>query len=382
MQREKERSDMSFAPDRVINDNAVDWDKLRGSSVLITGGTGLVGSVLARTLLYANKKTGADIRITLAVRNMDKARRLYGGAAGVTLIQYDLASPGAEASLSPSPAYPGIEGPFDYIIHCAAVTSSAMMVNSPVETIELAYNGSSTMLRTARDNNVKGMVYISSMEVYGQTDESMNPVTEEQLGYVDLRNVRSSYQESKRICELLCTSYASEYGVRVVSARLAQTFGAGVSPEEGRVFAQFARSIIEGRDIVLHTDGMSVGNYCATEDMAAAVLILLTRGVPGEAYNVANEDNSRTICEMAQLCAEKIAEGRIGVVFDIPEKSSFGYAPPTKLRLSSAKLRGLGWEPQYTLEDMYRAMITYWDSCAAEAVGEGDGDCVRAAEDS
>ncbi len=356
---------MVWAPDRVIDDQAVEWDKLRGSSVLITGGTGLVGSVIARTLLYANEKTGAGIKITLAVRNTDKAKRLYGGAAGVTLVQCDLAA-------AASPAGPGatdkiIEGNYDYIIHCAAVTSSAMMVNNPVETIELAYNGTSALLRTARENNVKGMVFISSMEAYGQTDADMNPVTEDMLGYVNLSNVRSSYQESKRICELLCTSYAAEYGVRVVNARLAQTFGAGVSPEEGRVFAQFARSIIEGRDIVLHTDGMSAGNYCDTEDMAAAVLILLTRGVPGETYNVANEENSRTIREMAQLCAEKIAGGRIGVVFDIPEQSSYGYAPATKLRLSSAKLRGLGWEPRYSLEDMYRAMIGYWAGCA-----EGD----------
>ena len=341
---------MAFTPDRVINDKQIEWDKLRGSRILITGGTGLIGSVLARTLLYANRVNSTDIKITLVVRDTIKAKRIYGKRySELTFIQQDLMTEKI------------IEGSYDYIIHCAAITSSSMMITSPVETIELSYRGTSALLKTARQNNVKGMVYISSMEVYGVTTEEMNPVTEDRLGIICLDNVRSSYQESKRLCELLCTSYAEEYGVNVVSARLAQTFGAGVDKSDGRVFAQFARSITEGRDIVLHTAGDSSGNYCDTADMASAVLILLTKGVRGQSYNVANENNSCTVKEMAELCAGTIAGGKIKVVYDIPEDNSFGYAPVTRLRLSSARLRSLGWDPQYSLSDMYLSMIDHWN---------------------
>ena len=64
------------------------------------------------------------------------------------------------------------------------------------------------------------------------------------------------------MCECLCSAYASEYQLPVKIARLAQTFGAGVNPSETRVFAQFARSLIHGEDIILHTEGKSYGNYC------------------------------------------------------------------------------------------------------------------------
>ena len=335
--------------DRVINDCSVDWESLKDSTVLITGGTGLVGSIIVKSLLHSNKVNNTNIRVVVVTRSLAKAEAVLGNDSNLSFIESDI------TDLS------SLDTACDYIIHCAAITSSALMVSMPVETIDTSYQGTKAMLELARENNAKGMVYISSMEVYGVTTSDMNPVTENKLGFVSLENVRSSYQESKRICELLCTSYASEYGVKVCTARLAQTFGAGVSKDEGRIFAQFAKSVIEGTDIVLHTKGESVGNYCDTSDTVAGILCILTRGASGEAYNVSNDDNSCHIYEMAELCANKLAGGSIKVVFDIPEGNLYGYAPATEMRLSSAKLQELGWKPSYSLEDMYHRMISYWN---------------------
>ena len=341
---------MSHILDRVINDKCIDWSSLKGSSVLVTGGTGLVGSVIVRTLLYANKTIDAGIDITLIVRNPSKAALLFeDDFDSLNIIEADLGK-----GIS-------VEGKYDYIIHCASITNSAMMVKNPVETIDTSYRGTFAMLELARQSNSKGMVYVSSMEAYGVTTERMNPITEEKLGTVDLSNVRSSYQEGKRICELLCTSFAHEYGVKVCSARLAQTFGYGVSSAETRVFAQFARSILDRHDIVLHTKGDSVGNYCDTTDTVAAILCLLTSGVAGDTYNVANEANSCKINEMASLCADRISKGAISVIYDIPESNTFGYAPATCMRLDASKMRSLGWTPLFSLEDMYTHLIAYWN---------------------
>ncbi|SCW54768.1 Nucleoside-diphosphate-sugar epimerase [Ruminococcaceae bacterium YRB3002] len=335
--------------DRVINDNAIGWDSLRGSSILVTGGTGLVGSVIVRVLLRANEVLGLDTAVTIVTRDSSRAGEVFGALADqIRVITSDIKN------------IDKIKGDYDYIIHCAAVTDSKSMITKPVETIDLSYNGTLATLKLASQQHVKGMVYISSMEIYGVTDKSMNPISEKKLGYVDLTNVRSSYQESKRICELLCNSYAQEYGVPVMSARLAQTFGFGVRKTEGRIFAQFAKAAMEGSDIVLHTRGESVGNYVDTLDMAAAVLLLLTRGTPGQAYNVANESNSCMIREMAQLVADNIAGGKTGIVYDIPESNVHGYAPDTAMRLDASRLRELGWSPRFSLEDMYRNMMDYW----------------------
>ena len=186
-------------------------------------------------------------------------------------------------------------------------------------------------------------------------------ITEEKLGYIDVHNVRSSYSEGKRIGELLCSSYHSQFGVPVKMARLAQTFGAGVPSTDGRVFAQFARSLINGEDIVLHTKGGSVGNYCYTADVVEGILTLLTKGESGQSYNIVNENTSMMIREVASLVADDLGEGKIKVIFDIPTDNKYGYPPETKMRLSGQKMRDLGWTPGYDLPDMFRRLIAYWE---------------------
>jgi nucleoside-diphosphate-sugar epimerase len=233
------------------------------------------------------------------------------------------------------------------------------MVSDPIGTIRTAIDGTETMLRLAVEKKVKAFVYISSMEIYGQP-KNEGKTAEKDLGYVDIGTVRSCYPEGKRMCECLCTAYAAQHGVNVKSARLAQTFGAGVLPTENRVFAQFARSAVNGEDIVLHTTGESEGNYVYTADAVRAILLLLQKGEPGEAYNVANEASHITIRSMAEMVAKEIAGGKINVVIDIPEDSaSLGYAPPVKMQLDASKLRSLGWEPTVGLADAYKRMICW-----------------------
>ena len=140
-------------------------------------------------------------------------------------------------------------------------------------------------------------------------------------------------------------------------ARLSQTFGAGILPGENRVFAQFARSAMESKDIVLHTKGLSEGNYCYTRDTVIALLLILLNGKNAEAYNVANPETHTTIADMAKMVCEKLGDNKIKVVFDIPETNMFGYAADTKMKLNSDKLKNLGWMPQIGLEEAYRRMM-------------------------
>src|SRR6202012_3737013 len=132
------------------------------------------------------------------------------------------------------------------------------------------------------------VVCASSMEVYGHGLTGV--VTENDLGTLDPRDPRSSYPEAKRRAEALAVGYAAEHGLRTINARLALTFGAGVSndPSNTRVPLQFARSALLGRDIELHTDGAGLTNVCYLGDAVRALLLLATDGAPSEAYNIAN----------------------------------------------------------------------------------------------
>ncbi len=196
------------------------------------------------------------------------------------------------------------------------------------------------------------------MEVLGITNPLLEWVKEENYGYIDILNVRSSYSESKRMAECMCTSYAYEYGLPIKIARLAQTFGSGVSFMENRVFAQFAKSVINKTDIILHTNGESMGNYCYTRDVVISILILLIKGQMGEAYIVTNELSTCKIKDMAYMVADKLAHKEISVLFNIPKNNLvYGYAPEVKMKLNAGKMRALGWKAEIGLEESYKRMI-------------------------
>lgn len=318
------------------------YDKLKNRTVLVTGATGLIGVSIVRALLAIG-----NIHIIAFIRNIEKAKRIYEGIE-VNDLEFIIGDITKEISVKNS---------VDYIIHCASVTGSKAMIEKPVETLATSIDGTRNVLELAREKKCQSVVYISSMEMYGSFQTAGKDITEDVLGFINPLTIRSNYPESKRLCENMCVAYLSEYGVSVKIARLAQTFGAGILPSENRVFAQFARSVINSEDIVLHTNGLSEGNYCYIRDCVTGILTILLLGQNGEAYNVSNPASHTTIVQMAQMVCEKIANGKIKVVFDIPESNTYGYAAETKMKLNSDKLQKLGWKPEIGLEESYKRMI-------------------------
>lgn len=235
---------------------AITWDALNNSTVLITGATGLIGSQLVRAILAVNRIHSSQIRILAMVRSKDKASQIFGNLLQrpeLEIITGDITCPICT------------DHEVDYIIHTASVTTSKQFITHPVDAIEVAVRGTKNVLELAKDKRCRSVVYLSSMEVYGTVASADNHrTTEDELGYIALSSVRSCYPEGKRLCENMCVCYAAQYGVPVKIARLSQTFGAGVSLNDNRVFAQFAKAAIAGKDIVLHTKGSSNGNYCYT----------------------------------------------------------------------------------------------------------------------
>ena len=350
----------------ILSNSNLPFHQYRNSTFLITGSTGLIGSLLIKNLLFCNKKFSLNLKIIAVIRNEKKAKNIfkeYLTDAALTFYHADLRTDELNITCS-----------LDYIIHAAAITSSKKIVENPVDTIQTELHGLESIFKLALKNKVKCVEYISSMEVYGSINQK-DKVEETQLGQIDLSNVRSCYPESKRMCECMCKAYASQYGVHIVSARLAQTFGAGILQKENRVFAQFARSVINNRNIILHTEGKSEGNYVYTRDAVKGILMLLVNGHSGEVYNITNEDNHMTIREMAETVALKIADGKISVKTDIEKsKEQLGYAPDVKLFLSAEKIKKIGWNAEVSMEDAYRRMIS--DMVEEENINEKEN-CVN-----
>lgn len=333
----------------IANSSMVSWDKFDGKSVFVTGATGLIGSQIVMALDRYNQLHDGNITIYALARNMDKAKNVFAECSDkVVIVVGDMTG---EINIS---------GNVDYIVHGASMTSSKDFVDLPVETIMTGINGTNNILSFAKDKKVEGFIYLSSLEAYGVTDPEKKTILESDSGYINQLVPRSSYSEGKRMAECLCISYASEYGVPVKIARLCQTFGPGVVYSDNRVFAQFAKSSIENKDIVLKTTGETYRNYCYTRDAVTGILKVLSDGEVAEVYNIANPDTGISICDMAKMVADKISQRKIKVVFDIAEDvSKLGYGPTIKISLDTAKLEALGWRAEVGLEDSFVRMIEY-----------------------
>lgn len=195
---------------------------------------------------------------------------------------------------------------------------------------------------------------------YGQVESEL-PISETAGGFLDAMEVRNSYPEAKRLVECLAASHASEFGTDVKVVRLTQTFGPGVVPDDRRVFAEFARCALEGRDIVLLTDDSKRNSYLYTADAVSALLHVGALGEAGHAYNVANDATFCSIREMAGLVAKRIADGRISVRVEIDDEAAKRFRKGSVLNLDTTRLRGLGWRPRVGLAEMYERMIASWE---------------------
>lgn len=314
--------------------NYFDMSVFDGKTILVTGATGLIGKLCVKSLL----NSGYNTQVIALVRDEEKAKNIFGESKRLTYLVQDI-----NQRINTTRRV-------DYIIHAASTTSSKDFVEKPVETIYTAINGSRNILEFAKNKRLEGMVYLSSLEIYG-VNEKEN-IKEMDYGYIDILNPRSSYSESKKMVETMCISYGTEYGVPVKIARLAQTFGAGVSISDNRVFAQFAKAIINKENIVLHTKGETKRNYCYTTDAVRGIFTILTKGENNNAYNVANENSYCSISEMAHLLENEYTK----VEYKIDEVNR-GYNPTVKIALNTEKLNALGWEAKVNLKEMFDRLI-------------------------
>lgn len=320
----------------------LNYVRLRNSTILITGASGLIGSQIIMLLDYLNTTQNLKIKIIALGRNLNKLQQKFSKIQNIDYIETDVLNPIIYKSN------------VDFIIHCASVTQSKDFIMSPVDTILTTIDGTKNLLSFAKDKNIKGFVYISSMEVFGQVSSS-EKLKEPDLGYIDLTNVRSSYSESKRMAELLCLSYAQQYNLPIMIARLSQTVGPGFKYDDNRMSVQFARAVIENHNIKLFTEGKS--SFCSiyTRDAISGILTILLNGKQGECYTVSNSATFASVKKIAELVSQLDLMNHIKVEINLCNSGM--YPPEYNLNLDTSKLEALGWSPQVGLREMYERLI-------------------------
>lgn len=322
---------------RLVSKQIPNLDRLYGKSILITGATGMICSVIAEVLLFLNKEENAKIHIILASRNKDRLQKrfyYFNEGKDYTFFLYDATC-----------ATP-LNIKADYIIHGASNADPSKFAKEPVETILANIIGLNTLLKSAIDNQTKRLLYISSSEVYGQKKEK-RPFKEDDYGFVDILNPRASYPSSKRAAETLCSAYSAEYGLDTVIVRPGHIYGPTITDSDSRASAQFTRKAKAGEDIVMKSAGTQLRSYCYTMDCATAILTVLINGKCGEAYNISNPKSVVTIRKMAEALAEA---GNVNIVFENPsdlEKKSYNLMDNSSLE--SMKLESLGWKAKFNI---------------------------------
>ena len=317
--------------------HTVDVEKLFGKSIIITGATGTIGSFVADTLIRLNRQNTANLKIYLAGRNLEKLRKQYEDCSGIEFLKYDMNRP-IEFDVQ-----------VDYIIHAAGNAHPAAFNGNPVETTIGNIESTFGLLEYLRKHHGKRLLYVSSGEVYGQGNVSLEAFEEEYAGYVEILSPRSCYPLSKRMAENLCASYWKQYGVETVIVRPCHTYGPHMTSTDNRAHVQFFHNALNGEDIVLKSAGSQMRSYNYVGDCVSALLTVLIRGVSGEAYNLANPRARLTIAQFADRIAR--AESK-KIVFEDPSSVDIANRSPiAKQVLDSSKVEKLGWSPAFSVED-------------------------------
>ena len=318
---------------RSLFETGLDLSTLNDSRILVTGATGLIGSCLVDVLLTNPHR---NYQVYALGRNEERARRRFNNyweTADFHFIRHDISLP-LDSDIR-----------FDYIIHAASNASPNFFKEKPVEVIKSNIIGVENLMEHGIRHGMKRMLFVSSGEIYGEGDG--REFTEADSGYVNCATPRACYPSSKRAAETLCVAYAAEYGADVVIARPCHTYGPYFTESDNRVYAQFIRNLLDGKDIVMKSRGEQYRSWLYVVDAAHALLTILTKGAKGEAYNVADEQSNITIRALAELLAG--AEDR-QVVFDIDDANG-NTTPITRATFSTQKLAQLGWRPLTTIAE-------------------------------
>lgn len=301
------------------------WGVLEKKNVLISGGTGFIGSFIVNVLAYRNEHFNSGTHVVTL------SRHSHPNFNSVENVVCDINNPIR------------YDGPIDFIIHLASNTHPSQYSSDPVGTITTNVIGCNNLLKLGVEKKTKRFLLASSVEIYGQGKDE--PMKEDCCGYIDCNKARSGYNESKRVCESLCQSYLAQYGIGCVIGRLSRVFGAD-NKKDTKAIAQFMDKALNGEDIVLKSYGRQRFSYSYVADAASGLLKVLLDGKNGEAYNISEEDEGLTLGEYATFIAN-LADKKVTYdIQDVKGASNISYAI-----LDTLKIKQIGWSPLFKVSE-------------------------------
>ena len=338
--------------EKIIGTEYIEWTAFKDKTVLISGANGMLPSYMVDTLLFLNEKIGYNTKVVALVRNFEKAKRVFPDFEGNKMLEFLVQDVTAPIHY---------DGDIHYIIHAASQASPSYYGVDPVGTFTANTVGTINLLELAKEKAVQGFLYFSTGSIYGNIEGEKVLLDESMAGNVNVLEVRNCYAESKRAGENACVCYNYQYKVPAKIVRIFHTFGPKVNLNDGRVFSDFCKNIVNGENIVLKSDGSAKRSFLYVADAVVAYFKVLLDGAPATAYNVGgDEEHEISIRDLSQLLVGLYPEKKLKVIFDINE-NDLTYAkmrtPQKQVLPKLDRISTLGWKQTTSVEECFRRTI-------------------------
>jgi UDP-glucuronate decarboxylase len=305
--------------------------------VLVTGGAGFIGSHLCERLLIENCEVLCIDNYFIGARaNIES---LLGNAA-FELMRHDITFP--------------LYVEVDEIFNLACPASPIHYQHDPVQTTKTSVIGAINMLGLAKRLRAR-ILQASTSEVYGDPD--VHPQPESYRGLVNVNGPRGCYDEGKRCAETLFYDYQRQHGLRIRVARIFNTYGPRMHPEDGRIVSNFIIQALNNKPITIYGDGGQTRSFCYVDDLIEGLVRLMN--IDGDAVTPVNLGNPTeiTIGELARLIVSLIGSRSLLAFRPLPQDDPRQRCPDiTRAR------ELLRWQPKVPLEEGLKRTIAYFES--------------------
>ena len=311
-------------------------DRIDRKTVLVTGGAGFIGSHLCERLIEAGHEVIClDNFFTGTKRNIEHLI----GHPRFELLRHDVTFP--------------LYVEVDEIYNLACPASPIHYQHDPVQTTKTSVHGAINMLGLAKRLRCR-ILQASTSEVYG--DPAVHPQTEDYWGNVNPIGPRSCYDEGKRCAETLFFDYLRQHRLEIKVARIFNTYGPRMHPNDGRVVSNFVVQALQGEPITIYGDGNQTRSFCYVDDLVDGLMRLM--GTAADFTGPVNLGNPGefTIRRLAEMVIDMTGSKSKLVAKPLPADDPRQRQP----NIALAK-RALGWEPRIPLEDGLKLTIAYFD---------------------
>lgn len=326
-------------------------NQFSGKTVLLTGGRGFLGRYFMEIFNSLNEQILKEKVKVIVLDNL-----ITSGKEGADV-----------------PSYENIEflnhnviekfytdEKIDFIIHAAGIASPYYYRAYPLETLEVAINGTKNMLELAVQNSAR-LSFFSSSEIYGDPDSKNIPTKESYKGNVSCTGPRACYDESKRVGETLCNIFHNLKGVCTNTIRPFNVFGPGMQETDYRVLPNFTSRIKGDIPLQIYGTGNQTRTFCYITDAMEGFIRVILNGVPGEAYNIGNPKPEISVIELIEKI-EFILDKKVKYnIVDYPD--SYPADEPNRRCPDILKAkRQIKYQPKVDINEGLRRYIKWSDS--------------------